>query len=105
MRTVELSFVADFLISSTLINPNLQDVPMQTGEIVMDICHIGASFIRRSWFWGTIPNFFTGQKNRNFTMGPTEIFSKPKICDAQRYVMKIIVIAICDVGAGLIGRS
>jgi len=28
--------------------PNVRDAPLQTGEIVMDICHIGAHFISRS---------------------------------------------------------
>ena len=44
MITAELSFTNGFDLS----NANLRDVPMQTGEIVMDICRIGGSFISRS---------------------------------------------------------
>ena len=42
---VKLCFSAEFFHFS---EPNLQDVPTQTGEIVMDICRIGVSFIGRS---------------------------------------------------------
>ena len=28
----------------------------------MDICHMGASFISRSYFLGILPHFFRGQK-------------------------------------------
>jgi len=31
-----------------LSEPHLRDVPMQTGESVMDICHVGVSFIGKS---------------------------------------------------------
>jgi len=41
---------------------------MQTGETVMDICRIGASFISRSYsFWEPSP--ILGTKTRKFTMG------------------------------------
>jgi len=45
MRMVELCFAADYF---HLHKTNFQDVTMQTGEIVMDICRIDVSSIGRS---------------------------------------------------------
>jgi len=45
LRTVELCFATDFLFY--LSEPNIRDVPMQTGKIVMDVCGTGVIFISR----------------------------------------------------------
>jgi len=58
-RMVEYCFTNNFVISPG----NLQDVPMQRGEIVNDICHIGVSLIGRSYFLRYPPQFFSGQNN------------------------------------------
>jgi len=47
--------------------PNLQDVPTQTGEIVMYICCIGLSFIGRLILSNAVP--FLGGKNLKICNG------------------------------------
>jgi len=54
---------------SFLVVPNLQDVPTQIGEIVMDMCHIGVRFICRSYFLRNLPVFFQVSKNKRFYNG------------------------------------
>jgi len=43
----ELYFAIEFFFASfraVRIEPNLRDVPTQTGQIVMDVCRIGVGF-------------------------------------------------------------
>jgi len=49
MRMLEFCFTNDFFIFDFFIfEPNVQDMPVQLGEIVIDIWCIGVSFIHRS---------------------------------------------------------
>jgi len=63
VRTVELSFAYFFYLS----NANFRDGPMQREEIVRNIYHIGASFIRI--VFGNPPIFFRGQKPESLQWG------------------------------------
>jgi len=52
--------------------PSVREAPMQTGEIVMDICGIGGIFLSRSYFLGNAP-----AKTQNFIIGPVGFSTSP----------------------------
>jgi len=63
-------------------------VPTQTGEIVMDICRIGVSFIDSFSFEEPSP-IFKGQKMKVYNRA-YELFSPRPISDALRKIRKVV---------------
>ena len=53
--------------------PKLRHAQYKIGEIVTDICGVGASLMTRSYFWQD-PQLLAGIKNENFTMAPNGTF-------------------------------
>ena len=99
VRMAELTYTDGFLH----LHPNLRDAPTQTGEAVMDICRIGASFVSMGIsFRGTLPILGEDLEVYNGAWG--FYFSRPKLRHAQKTIREIVT-DICGVWASLTGRS
>jgi len=66
---------------------------------------MGATLVGRSRIWGTVPDFFGGQKT-GFTMAAMKTFkvSNSKLKDAPNGDREIVV-CICRIGPSLAARS